>query len=123
MKNYAIISEFNPFHKGHQHLIEQCRQHGATHITAIMSGNFVQRGDVAIVSKHIRTQMALNNGVDLVLELPLPYALSSAQDFATCGVWTAYHTGSVDCLAFGSECGNIADLKHIANIMSRLEFA
>ena len=123
MKNYAIISEFNPFHKGHQYLIEQCRQHGATHITAIMSGNFVQRGDVAIVDKHTRTEMALKGGVDLVLELPLPYALSNAQNFARGGVRIADSMGCCDSLVFGSECGNIDILKHIADVLQNSEFS
>ena len=122
MKNYAIISEFNPFHKGHQYLTEQCRQSGATHITAIMSGNYVQRGDVAILPKHIRTKMALECGVDLVLELPLPYAVSNAQVFARGGVQTAYLSGCVDKLAFGSECGNIKSLEDISRLTTDESF-
>ncbi len=122
MKNYVIISEFNPFHKGHQYLIEQCRKHGATHITAVMSGNFVQRGDVAIVSKHSRVKMALKGGVDLVLELPLPYALSNAQNFARGGVQIADSMGCCDCLVFGSECGDTTILKQIADSMQNTKF-
>ena len=122
MKNYVIISEFNPFHKGHQYLIEQCRKHGATHITAVMSGNFVQRGDVAIISKHSRVKMALKGGVDLVLELPLPYAMSNAQNFARGGVQIADSMGCCDYLAFGSECGDTTILKQIADSMQNAEF-
>lgn len=122
MKNYAIISEFNPFHKGHHFLTECCRKNGATHITAIMSGNYVQRGDVAIMPKHRRTEMALKSGVDLVLELPLPFALSNAQVFARGGVQIANAMGCTDSLAFGSECGNIEELNNICDIISRQDF-
>lgn len=116
MNNYAIISEFNPFHKGHKFLVDSCRENGATHITAIMSGNFVQRGDVAIISKRLRTEMALKNGVDLVVELPLPYAVANAQVFARGGVSIASDMGCVDKLAFASECGDVDLLKQIAEI-------
>ena len=116
MNNYAIISEFNPFHKGHKFLVDSCRENGATHITAIMSGNFVQRGDISIISKRLRTEMALKNGVDLVVELPLPYAVANAQVFARGGVSIASGMGCVDKLAFASECGNVDLLKQIAEI-------
>lgn len=116
MNNYAIISEFNPFHKGHKYLIDKCRQNDATHITAIMSGNYVQRGDIAVIPKHIRTAMALKNGVDLVIELPLPYAVANAQVFARGGVFIAHAMGCVNHLAFGSECGNVDLLKKACNI-------
>ncbi len=123
MKNCVIICEFNPFHKGHRYLIEQCRKSGATHITAVMSGNFVQRGDVAVISKHSRTEAILNSGVDLVLELPLPYALSHAQHFARGGVQIADSMGCADFLAFGSECGNIELLTQTATIMQSTAFS
>lgn len=116
MNNYAIISEFNPFHKGHKFLVDSCRKNGATYITAIMSGNFVQRGDVAIISKKLRTEMALKNGVDLVVELPLPYAVANAQVFARGGVSIANGMGCVNKLAFASECGDVNLLKRTADI-------
>lgn len=122
LNNYAIISEFNPFHKGHKFLIDSCRENGATHITAIMSGNYVQRGDVAVLSKKIRTEMALNNGADLVVELPLPYAVANAQVFAKGGVGIADKMGCVSKLAFASECGNKDKLISVADISSSDEF-
>ena len=88
-----------------------------------MSGNFVQRGDVAIISKHSRVKMALKGGVDLVLELPLPYALSNAQNFARGGVRIADSMGCCDSLVFGSECGNIDILKQIADVLQNSEFS
>ncbi len=122
MNNYAIISEFNPFHKGHKFLIDSCRENGATHITAIMSGNYVQRGDIAVLSKKIRTEMALKNGADLVVELPLPYAVANAQVFARGGVGIADKMGCVSTLAFASECGNKDTLISVADISSSTEF-
>ena len=122
MKSYGIISEFNPFHNGHQLLVNKCREAGAAYITAVMSGNFVQRGDIAIVSKHIRTKMALQCGVDLVIELPLPYANANARVFARGGVHLVNQTGCIDTLAFGSECGDIAKLKKAASILTSAEF-
>ena len=117
MKNYAIISEFNPFHNGHAYLVKSCREHGATHITAVMSGNFVQRGEPAIFTKHIRTLTALKNGVDLVIELHLPFAVSNAQQFAENGTSVADAMNCVDCIAFGSECGDISSLNELSSLI------
>lgn len=102
----SIISEYNPFHNGHKYQIQKAREQGATHIAAIMSGNAVQRGDVAIYSKHYRAKQALLNGADLVVELPAPFCISSAEGFAKCGVYIADALGS-DSLCFGCECDNL----------------
>lgn len=111
----GIICEYNPFHKGHRYHIEQTRkQFGATHIAAVMSGNFTQRGDVAVVDKYKRAETALKNGVDLVIELPVQYALSSAEQFAQGAVYLLNALGCVDMLSFGSECGDIDLLKETA---------
>ena len=117
MKNYAIISEFNPFHNGHAYLVKRCREHGATHITAIMSGNFVQRGEPAIFPNHIRALTALKTGVDLVIELHLPFAVSNAQQFAENGTSVADAMNCVDCIAFGSECGDITSLNELSSLI------
>ncbi len=111
MKTAAIISEFNPFHNGHKYLIEQTRKAGATHVLAVMSGNFVQRGDVAIFDKFTRARTALENGVDLVLELPERVSLTAAEGFAKGAAEIITSLGCVDMLAFGSESGNIAALR------------
>lgn len=113
----GIISEFNPFHTGHQALIEAARLHGATHIVAVMSGNFVQRGEPAAFSKWARAEMALNCGVDLVVDLPLPWALSGAENFAFGGVSLLESLGCVDWIAFGSECGDAARLADAAQCL------
>lgn len=111
----GIICEYNPFHKGHKYHIEETRtRFGATHIVGIMSGNFTQRGDVAIVDKYKRTETALKNGVDLVIELPVQYALSSAEQFAQGAVYLLNSLGCVDMLSFGSECGSIDRLREAA---------
>ena len=74
MKTAAVIAEYNPFHKGHQWQIEQIRAQGATHIVAVMSPDFTQRGTPAVFPKRIRAAAAMECGVDLVLELPVCYA-------------------------------------------------
>ncbi|MCH5203315.1 MAG: nucleotidyltransferase family protein [Oscillospiraceae bacterium] len=111
MNTAAIIAEYNPFHNGHRYHIEQTRKAGATHIVSIMSGNFVQRGDLAIFDKYARTKTALDNGVDLVIELPARYSLMSAEGFARGAVGIISALNCVDMLSFGSECGDISALK------------
>lgn len=107
MVTAAIIAEYNPFHKGHAYHIDQTRAEGATHIVAIMSGNYTQRGTPAIADKRLRAACALKGGVDLVIELPLPYAMSTAQRFAFGAVSLAEGLGCVDLLSFGSESGSL----------------
>lgn len=111
MKTAAIICEYNPFHYGHRYLIDRTREAGATHIAAVMSGNFTQRGDVAVFDKYIRAGTALKNGVDLVIELPTMYSLSAAEGFAAGAVGIIESLGCVDMLAFGSESGELSALK------------
>ena len=101
----GIIAEYNPFHNGHALLIEKARQAGATHIVAVMSGNFVQRGEPALFHHHVRARAALSARADLVLQLPVPYAVSGARSFARAGVEILDAFGC-DWLVFGSECGN-----------------
>lgn len=106
MRVYGIIAEYNPFHKGHMMHIRAARESGATHIVAVMGGNFLQRGDIALLDKHKRTRAALLGGADLVVELPLPYACATAERFAFGGVGIVHALGCVDTLSFGSECGD-----------------
>lgn len=123
MQIAGIIAEYNPFHKGHAYQIKKTRDSGATHIVAVMSGNYVQRGEPAILDKWSRTAAALHGGVDLVLELPLPYALSSAESFARGAVGVLDALGCVDVLSFGSECGNTDLLRQAANAVESKETA
>lgn len=118
MCTVAIICEYNPFHNGHKYQIDKIREHFGeeTNIVAIMSGNYTQRGDIAIADKLLRAECAVNSGVNLVLEIPFPYSVSSAEFYARSGVEIADKIGIVDFLSFGSECGDINALKKYAEI-------
>lgn len=122
MKICAIISEFNPFHNGHKYLIDEIKKQGFTHIISIMSGDFVQRGEPAILSKESRTKMALLNGVDLVIEIPAIKVLNSAEKYAEAAIKIAKSLGCVDSLAFGSECGKIEILERLTKILENKNF-
>lgn len=125
MKVAAIISEYNPFHNGHKYQIDKIREilGEDTAIVAIMSGNFTQRGEIAVTDKTIRAKAACECGANLVLELPFPFSMSSAEFFAKSGVKIASELGVVDYLVFGSESGNITELSDIAAIMSTDEYS
>ncbi|MBQ2890837.1 MAG: nucleotidyltransferase [Clostridia bacterium] len=115
----GIICEYNPFHKGHEFHINKAREiTGADTVVALMSGNFVQRGDVAIFDKNLRAKAALNAGADLVLELPTIMAMSTAERFASSGVAILDALGLVDYLAFGAESTDLDSLKEIAKILA-----
>ena len=115
MKTAAIICEYNPFHNGHRYHIDQTRkEHGATHVVCVMSGNFTQRGDVALCDKYERARVALNSGADLVIELPVAFSLASAEYFARGAVHIIKSLGCVDMLSFGSEIGDSGILKEAA---------
>lgn len=117
----AIICEYNPFHYGHKFQLDTVKK-DADAIICIMSGSFVQRGAPAVYDKWTRAEDAVNNGADLVIELPVVYSAQSAQRFATGGVKLADSLGIVDCLSFGSECGDIEKLKACADILNSEEF-
>lgn len=120
MKIAGIIAEYNPFHNGHAYQIRATREAGATHIVCVMSGNCVQRGDIAITDKHFRARTAVKNGADLVIELPVPYSLGTAPDFARAGVEILSRLGCIDMLSFGSECGDVNRLISAANAVDSL---
>ena len=120
MSVYGIISEFNPFHSGHKYLFDAAREHGAESIVCIMSGNSVQRGEVALLDKYKRAEMALTQGADLVLELPYPFSAASAERFASAGVAIAAELA--DTVFFGSESGDINALKSAARVCVSDEF-
>lgn len=125
MRVVGVICEYNPFHTGHaRQLIELRRRYGDdTAIVCAMSGNFVQRGDYAIVRKHVRAAAALRGGADLVLELPLPWASASAEGFARGGAEVLAGTGVVDTLAFGSECADTERIVRVADCLLSDDFA
>lgn len=119
MKAVGIVSEYNPFHLGHQYHINATRLLCPEHaVVAVMSGDFVQRGESAAFDKHIRAKAAVLGGADLVLELPLPWALSSAEGFARGAVGLLGQLGVVDTLSFGSECGDSALMREMALALS-----
>lgn len=118
MKIVGLIVEYNPFHNGHlYHIEESLRITGADKAIVVMSGDFVQRGAPAIMPKHLRTQMALDSGASVVIELPIRYATGSAEYFANGAVTLLHKLGCVDYLCFGSECGDIDTLSSIADIL------
>ncbi|NFG61609.1 nucleotidyltransferase [Clostridium sp. CMCC3677] len=114
----GIIAEYNPFHKGHQYHLSQAKINAnADSIVCVMSGNFMQRGIPAMVDKWTRTEIALKNGVDLVIELPLVYSLSSAEHFAFGSVSLLNSLNIVDNLYFGSEEGSTKILEDITDVL------
>lgn len=117
-KILGIVSEYNPFHLGHlYHLQESKKLVKPDYTVAVMSGNFVERGDTAIIDKWSRAEMALKNGVDLVIELPLIYSISSAENFASGSVKILNSLHMDTTISFGSECGDISTLNAIANVL------
>jgi len=116
MKTIGIIAEYNPFHAGHAHHIRETRRlaGGECAVVCVMSGNYVQRGDFAVFEKHARAKAAVYGGADLVLELPSPYALLSAEGFALAGVSLLESLGVCGSISFGSESGDSAALARAA---------
>lgn len=110
----AVICEFNPFHNGHKYLLEKARSITGGGVIAVMSGSFTQRGEVAVCSKFERAKTALENGADLVVELPAVYAVANAERFAKGGAETAKLFGCVEYLAFGCEDDDSELLKKAA---------
>ena len=125
MKAVGIVAEYNPFHGGHQYQIRKIREMcGADMpIVAVMSGDFVQRGEAAAYDKFTRAAAAVRGGVSLVIELPLPWSLSSAEGFARGGVGLLGATGVVGALSFGSESGDLAALEMTAAALDTPAFS
>lgn len=118
MRTVGLITEYNPFHNGHlHHLQESKRLAGAEVAVAVMSGHFLQRGEPALVDKWRRTRMALAAGVDVVVELPFPWACNSAPVFAAGAVRCLDALGGVDALCFGSESGSLEELQAAADLL------
>ena len=125
MKIIGIVAEYNPFHTGHAWHIQETRRQfrEETAVVAVMSGNWVQRGECAITDKWTRTEMALAGSVDLVLELPTVWSTASAEGFARGAIALLAATGVVDVLSFGSECGEIPPLRALARCLNSLDFS
>ena len=119
MKTAFIIAEYNPFHNGHQYHIEQTRKAlSPDYVVAVMSGNFVQRGDIAICDKYLRAEMAVRCGADLVVELPVKYAVSNASRFARGAVETIQAFGAEGAVSFGAS----ASLSELEEAMQALSY-
>ena len=112
----GIVAEFNPLHNGHKYLID-CAKTAGYDVASVISGNFVQRGDTAIIPKFRRAESALLAGADIVLELPIPWSMSTAQNFAFGGISQLSAIG-VEALYFGSECGDIDELNKVADLLT-----
>lgn len=120
MKCAGIISEFNPFHTGHRHLIDSIREKTAPDaVVCVMSGDFVQRGMPAMWDKYVRAASALDGGADLVLELPAVYAVSGAGQFARGGVKVLKGLGCIEYMGFGSESGDGEQLMNAASLLAK----
>ena len=117
-KVIGIIAEYNPFHNGHlYHLQKSLQLTHSSYSIAVISGNFTQRGSTSLVDKWAKAEMAIKNGIDLVLELPLLYSISSAENFAEGAIKILDSLKVVDYLSFGSESGDISTLNMVADIL------
>ena len=118
MNVVGIITEFNPFHKGHEYIIKKAKEiTNADYCVIITSGNFVQRGEPSFIDKYTKTNICLNNGADLVIELPVQFATASAEYFATCAVTILNNLNIVNYLVFGVENDNLESLNIIADTL------
>ena len=119
----GIISEYNPFHNGHKYLIQKHKENFPdSYFIAVMSGNFTQRGEIALVDKWQRAKLAVANGIDLVIELPFVFAVRSAQYFAKGGIDLLHKLHCVDTICFGSEYTNEKELTFIAQASQSEKF-
>ncbi len=117
-KVIGIIAEYNPFHNGHlYHLQKSLQKTGSSYSVAIISGNFTQRGSTSLIDKWTKTEIAIKNGIDLVIELPLLYSISSAENFAEGAIKILNSLKVIDYLSFGSESGDISTLNIIADTL------
>lgn len=118
---FGIVCEYNPFHNGHLHQINEIKKKTDGPIICVMSGNFTQRGEIAITDKYTRAEMALRGGADLVVELPVPFCFASAEYFAEASIKILAQLG-VDKLSFGSESADAERIMKIAEIAASDEF-
>ncbi len=121
MKIAGIICEYNPFHNGHKYLLEKAKKDGYA-VVAVMSGNYTQRGELAVADRCARAEAAVRCGADLVLELPFPFAMSSAEFFAKGGISVLERVGA-ERIYFGSECGDAVLLTKAAKVVLGAEFS
>ena len=119
MKICGLVTEYNPFHNGHIHHMQEARRlTGCDYLVVAMSGNYVQRGTPAIIDKYERARMALDGGADLVLEIPVLFSTASAETFATAAVSLFNQLGCIDTILFGTEIGKLPILQEIAEVLN-----
>lgn len=117
-KRIGIIAEYNPFHNGHLYQIQKAKElTGADTVISVMSGNFTQRGETSLINKFEKAKIALQNEVDMVIELPTIYSISSAENFALGGIKILNEIGNIDYLVFGIEEENLEKLQAIADVL------
>lgn len=121
MKATGVICEYNPLHLGHEYQLKKIRESGSDCIICVMSGNFTQRGEAAILDKYSRAEAAILCGADIVLELPFPFCSTSAEQFALAGMYILDAVGANE-VCFGSERADEEQLKHAASLISGNEF-
>ena len=116
----GIIAEYNPFHNGHiYHLKESLKKSRADYTVAVISGNFTERGDTSIINKWAKTEMAILNGIDLVIELPTIYSISSAENFADGAIKILDSLKIVSTISFGTETSDLDTLEEFADILNK----
>ena len=119
IRTLGIIAEYNPFHNGHMYHLQKAKEEaGAQYTICVLSGNFVQRGTTSIINKWKKAELALQNGIDLVIELPTIYSVSSAENFAQGAIKLLESLGIVDGISFGAETSDYGALNNIATILS-----
>lgn len=116
-KGTGIICEYNPFHKGHAYQIQQLKSMGAEFIVCAMSGDFVQRAEPSFQDKFVRARNAVENGADIVLEVPFPFSSFGAEGFARAGISVLENSGLCSSFGFGSECADVEKLQKIADVL------
>lgn len=120
MKVLGLIAEYNPFHKGHKYHLEKSKEVTEANFSiAVISGSFLQRGEPSFIDKWTKAKMAIDNGIDLVIELPFAYSTQSAESFAYGGVKLLDSLNIVDYLSFGSELGKLEPLTYLSSILSQ----
>ena len=115
MRIAGVVAEYNPFHDGHVYHLRRTKQTAADAVVVVMSGNYVQRGEPAVLPKFARAKAAVQCGADLVVELPVPWAIGRAQTFADGAISVFQQLGCVDRLSFGSECGDVGRIRRAAS--------
>ena len=118
----GIITEYNPFHAGHKWMVQQLKNSGVQTVVCVMSSQYVQRAEPALFPVDVRVKAAIASGADLILRLPVPWAIQSAEGFGLAGAGMLAALGCVDLLAFGAETPEIEKLQSVADFLGTPAF-